>query len=118
MGCVLVDANYHVLATGYNGTPAGAPHCTDTPCAGAGFPSGQGLERCEAIHAEQNALLQCADVRRISLAYVTAFPCVHCVKLLLNTGCQSVIYGENYSHSEAVEMWERSGRRRLSVPRG
>jgi hypothetical protein len=40
------------------------------------LPSGTGLDVCEAIHAEQNALLQCKDVEQIDTAYVTAMPCM------------------------------------------
>ena len=86
VGCVLTDAGNRVLATGYNGVPAGEPHCVgETPCPGAGEPSGTGLDRCEAIHAEQNALLQ---LRRgsdeVRACFSTTFPCAHCLKLLLH----------------------------------
>lgn len=47
-GCVLVDRNNHVLATGYNGVAAGLRHCIDVPCGGANLPSGQGLSACES----------------------------------------------------------------------
>lgn len=110
VGCVLVNSRGHVLATGYNGVPSGSVHCTDTPCAGAGFPSGQGLDHCEAVHAEQNALLQCRDIFDIETAYVTTMPCMTCTKLLLNTSCQRIVYIESYPHSEATEFWRKNGR--------
>lgn len=110
VGCVLVNSRGHVLATGYNGVPSGSAHCTDTPCAGASFPSGQGLEHCEAVHAEQNALLQCRDIFDIQTAYVTTMPCMTCTKLLLNTSCQRIVYIESYPHSEAAEFWRKNGR--------
>jgi len=55
VGCVLVNSRKHILATGYNGVASGMPHCIDEPCPGANYPSGEGLDKCEAIHAEQNA---------------------------------------------------------------
>ena len=85
VGCVLVNARGHVLSTGYNGVAAGVPHCNERvleapsdvgllhagiigrrvtwphACPGAGAASGTNLDGCEAIHAEQNALLQCRD---------------------------------------------------------
>jgi len=115
VGCVLVDANGYVLSTGYNGVAHGQPHCIDSPCPGSGFPSGEGLDRCEAIHAEQNALLQCPDTRKIHTAYVTAFPCVHCVKLLLNTSCTLITYAEPYSHGASPELWSNAQRLRRRV---
>lgn len=43
VGCIFVDKNHHVLATGYNGVAAGLDHCTDSPCPGCGAPSGESL---------------------------------------------------------------------------
>ena len=79
-------------------------------CSGANLPSGQGLDACQAIHAEQNALLQCRDVYAIDTCYVTVSPCVTCVKLLLNTSCKRVVFSEAYAHSEAREWWLKAGR--------
>ena len=115
VGCVLVSARGHVLATGYNGVPRGHTHCIDTPCAGASMPSGTGLDHCEAIHAEQNALLQCRDVMEIHTAYVTAMPCMTCTKLLLNTGCQRIVYVEPYPHEAARQLWIKNGRAIVST---
>jgi len=105
VGCVLLDDKGLVLATGYNGPASGLPHCIDSPCRGAALPSGEGLDVCEAIHAEQNALIQCTDVRRIKTCYVTVSPCVHCVKMLMNTGCSRIVFGNAYSHPDARDLW-------------
>ena len=106
VGCVLVDADHHVLATGYNGVASGEAHCIDYPCAGADLPSGTGLEKCEAIHAEQNAILQCNDVRQIKTAYVTVSPCVTCTKLLMNTGCTRIVFSNEYTDTSAARLWK------------
>lgn len=79
-------------------------------CAGANSPSGTNLEGCQAIHAEQNALLQCRDVYEIHTACVTTSPCVTCCKLLLNTSCERIIFANTYPHPEAKELWVRAGR--------
>lgn len=113
VGCVLVNSRNHVLATGYNGVPRGRAHCIDHPCPGANLPSGTGLDVCEAIHAEANALLQCRDVFDIDTVYCTASPCVSCTKLLLNTSATYIIFSEPYPHSAAQELWENSGKNRL-----
>jgi dCMP deaminase len=110
VGCVLVDARGHVLSTGYNGPAAGEPHCIDQACPGAGLASGTGLEACEALHAEQNALLQCSDVWRIHTVYCTDSPCITCVKLLLNTSAQRICFVRAYPHSASEALWTRSGR--------
>jgi dCMP deaminase len=120
VGCVLLNSRGHVLSTGYNGVAAGMPHCnhhdpfheTGFPysCDGAWAPSGTNLDACQAIHAEQNALLQCRDVYDIHTAYVTASPCVTCCKLLLNTACQRIVFVEEYPHAAARDLWTASGR--------
>lgn len=79
-------------------------------CAGAEALSGTNLDGCEALHAEQNALLQCREVYDIDTCYVTASPCITCIKLLFNTGCQRIVFIEEYPHPEARELWITVGR--------
>lgn len=61
VGCVLFDVDGFPIGAGYNGSPAGAPHCIDHPCPGAGLPSGTGLSLCEAIHAEAKVARACVE---------------------------------------------------------
>jgi len=104
VGCVLVDASGRILATGYNGVPRGCPHCIDVPCAGANAPAGADL--CEAVHAEQNALLQCRDVDKIHTCYVTHMPCMRCIKQLMNTSCQDIVYLDGTLEQPAArDLW-------------
>ena len=116
VGCILTNKRNHVLATGYNGVAAGRPHCIDNKCAGALFPSGSGLDKCEAIHAEQNAMLQCRDVHEIYACYATTAPCITCTKLLLNTSCQEIYFIEDYPQAKASKkLWEDAGREWHSI---
>lgn len=109
VGCVLVDKLGQILSTGYNGVARGLPHCNEgNACAGAGHDSGQGLEICEAIHAEQNALLQCHDVQQIDTVYVTASPCRHCMKLIMNTSAKRVVFLSEYSQS-SKDLADKAG---------
>ena len=103
VGCVLIDSYGHIIGTGFNGVGRGLEHCIDNPCGGVDYPRGEGLDVCEAIHAEQNALLQCADVQSIGTAYVTHSPCMHCAKLFLNTGTKKLIFSELYM-IEALDL--------------
>lgn len=130
VGCVLLNARGHVLSTGYNGVAAGQRHCNEEiihppmevehsrtirvtshpfSCPGAQSPSGMNLDGCQAIHAEQNALLQCRDVYSIHTCYVTASPCITCTKLLLNTSCERIVFLDAYPH-EAADLWVAAGR--------
>ena len=120
VGCILLNDRGHVLATGYNGVAAGQPHCNHhdqfhevgfpNACSGAHSPTGTNLDGCQAIHAEQNALLQCRNVYTIHTAYTTTSPCMTCAKLLLNTSCQRIVFFEAYVNQEAKKLWEDAGR--------
>jgi dCMP deaminase len=111
VGCILVDKYNHIIGSGYNGNASGLIHCIDIACPGATLPSGEGLNICEAIHAEQNALMQCIDVQAITTIYTTSFPCMHCLKMLLNTSCKHIVYYHRYADFlQTSVLWERSGR--------
>ena len=111
VGFVLVNGRNQILSTGYNGKASGLVNCLEVPCAGADSPSGSNLDACEALHAEQNALLQCPDVSQIVKAYGTTAPCITCVKLFLNTGCREIVFLDDYPHSESSKrIWEKAGR--------
>ena len=76
VGCVLVDKDSYVVSTGYNGPPTGTPNCTDVPCGGQTQKSGQGLNLCQAIHAEINAYNQAGDrLVTVTDMFLTAGPC-------------------------------------------
>jgi len=109
VGCVLTDIDGVIVGTGYNGVPRGCRHCIDVPCPGAHAPKGADL--CEAVHAEQNALLS-PESHRAFTAYITHAPCMRCTKLLLNTNIQTVIFSHVYnSEANAEDLWKRQGRK-------
>jgi len=127
VGCVLANAHGHILAVGYNGVTAGMPHCNEErpgldhwqqaerlveyfphACKGHDLPPGQ--DSCEAVHAEQNALLQCRDPWEIETAYVTLSPCKSCMKLLLNTSCKRLVIAAKHTDIAPLELWQRVGR--------
>jgi len=111
VGCVLTREDGHILAIGYNGQYPGALHCNEgNPCPGWEAPSGTNLDGCEAIHAEQNALMLVPDVRQIYSCYSTVAPCMTCTKLLLNTGTKRILFAQDYTHPEAEALWQRAGR--------
>lgn len=100
VGCVLLDSNNRIIGNGYNGPPRGAVHCTETRCPGSGFGSGKSLDKCHAIHAEQNALMDCSDILQIQAVYCTTKPCIHCMKMIVNTSAKEVYYLEDYPTDE------------------
>lgn len=95
VGCVLVrDRN--ILSTGYNGSAAGASHCDEE---GHLLVGGHCVR---TVHAEANAIaLAAKHGTRVAsaTAYVTATPCYHCHKLLLNAGVVRIVVGEAYGEA-------------------
>ena len=108
VGCVLVDSQNHVVATGYNGVPTGFTHCIDTPCLGAQYPTGQGLDVCEAIHAEVNALLQLRSDDELT-AYMTVTPCFTCGKMFANSKVKRIVALEEYVHTQTSNILSKAG---------
>lgn len=113
VGAVIVKDN-HVLATGYNGSPAGIAHCSETGCLRAqmNVPSGQRHELCRGLHAEQNAIIQAAKMG-ISIEgatlYCTTQPCVICTKMIINAGITRVVIKESYPDELAQQMAQEAG---------
>lgn len=103
-----------ILATGYNGAPAGLRHCLDIGCLREkmGIPSGQRHELCRGLHAEQNVIIQAAmhGVRLESAEiYCTTQPCLICTKMLINCGIASIIFDHGYPDELAVDMLGEAG---------
>ena len=93
VAAIIVDVQHRVLATGYNGVPSGFAHCIDTPCPGARDVSGD-TRRCLAVHAEQNAILQCHELARAHTLYLSVHPCKICALMIANTPiCRVVTLG-------------------------
>jgi dCMP deaminase len=81
VGAIIVDSNRKILATGYNGSIPGDPHCEDVGC----LVVDNSCKR--TVHAEANALVQ-FDVGGYVLRltpytiYCTMEPCSGCMKLI------------------------------------
>ena len=109
VGAVIVrDKN--ILATGYNGAPAGMPHCIDSGCLvyTSRTPTGEVEENCfRTIHAEINAIAQAAkngaSIRDADI-YITHTPCIHCFKVLINTGIGRILYEKPYKLETLEEL--------------
>lgn len=91
VGCVIINNN-RVLATGYNGFLPGAPHISRV----------QNDHEQFTVHAEQNSICDAAS-RGISLnnstAYITHYPCLNCLKLLIASGIKNIKYLYDYHNN-------------------
>ena len=109
---VILDSVGHVVSTGYNGGPPGAPHCIDGGCPRlkANSPSGSSYDNCIAIHAEQNALIRGgADRMAGGTLYVNGPPCYSCAKMIANSGISRVVFTRDpdYDHGYWVAVSEK-----------
>lgn len=118
VGAVIVYDG-HVIAHGYNGAPAGLPHCRDMskpyhvsdgivrPCEDA---PGQGC--MNAVHAEENAIAYAARVGvRCDGAslYCTHEPCLRCARLIIQSGIYRVVYQVPYRNHDGLSLLTRAG---------
>ena len=106
VGAILVK-NKRVIATGYNGSPSNSPHCIDVGCKIVD-------NHCvRTIHAEQNALFQCARYGVSSegaTIYCTHFPCLLCTKSIIQAGISEVVYLNDYKNDNyAIELLQEAG---------
>ena len=121
VGAVIVR-DKSILATGYNGSPAGMPHCTEVGCLiyENKTPAGDVELNCfRTIHAEINAIAQAAkngSSIRDAAIYITHTPCIHCYKVLINTGIQRVCYEKAYKLHTLEELLRVSGVELVEVP--
>jgi dCMP deaminase len=105
VGAVLVR-DKSILATGYNGSIRGLPHCDE---------EGHLMEEghcVRTVHAEANAVAQAArNGVRIEGAgiYVTASPCWQCFRLVANAGVVRIVFGEFYRDPKIFEFAQRLG---------
>jgi dCMP deaminase len=105
VGAVIVR-DRSILATGYNGSIKGLPHCDDV---------GHLMEEghcVRTVHAEANAIVQAArngmgiDASDI---YVTASPCWGCFRLIANAGIKRIIFGELYRDQKIFTNAKEAG---------
>ena len=96
VGAVIVS-NGRVISMGYNGAPAGMPHCIhleDSPCE-------------NAVHAEANAIAFAARngvATEEASIFVTHQPCLACAKLIINAGIKFVGFEYPYRMEDGLEL--------------
>lgn len=123
VGCV-IHRDGRILVQGYNGAPAGLPHCDHRcDCPGglerilrrefAHRPECNSLKPCtRAVHAEQNSISFAARWG-VGLegahAMITHQPCVSCAQSMINAGLKSVHYVEPYRLPDGINLLGEAG---------
>lgn len=126
VGCVIAR-DRRIIATGYNGAPAGMAHCdhkrpTFKQAQPYGLPDHDPdpyawpplrETGCKvAVHAEANAL---AFAARHGMAtdrtdlYTTLSPCYECAKLIINAGISRVLFDRPYRDHSGLDLLAAAG---------
>lgn len=98
VGCV-IEKDGRIIATGCNGTPAGALNCCDVS-ESKGWDMSKPEDRLKhrewsdvnEIHAEMNAVMTAGESVKGANVYVTVEPCNQCAKNLVQAGIKSVTF--------------------------
>jgi dCMP deaminase len=131
VGVVIAAPDNRILSTGYNGAPAGMPHCTHTcTCSyererqmaiinkqmftALGHEDGcHGQRACEvAVHAEANSIAWAARHGiwlEGSSMFTTLAPCLKCAQLIINAGILTVYYNAEYRITDGLELLGDAG---------
>ena len=99
VGCILVKEN-RIISQGYNGFISGCEHKSVL----------RDNHEMATIHAEQNAVSDCAK-RGVScedsVAYITHYPCINCMKIMTASGISSIKYINDYKNDELVDYFSK-----------
>jgi len=108
-GAIIVDADNRIVATGYNGAARGEKECLEVGTCWReenNIPHGQQYEKCVAVHAEANAIINCDPkyFNGTSTIYIygcdkdnnicDASPCLMCDRMIKNAKLNLCYYGD------------------------
>ena len=106
VGAVLIKDS-HIVSTGYNGAPSGFSHCTPESCVRQNLKSGEKPELCRGVHSEINCIIQAAihgtSIQGNTTLYSTHFPCMSCLKLIINARIKRLVYREEYNMENKIK---------------
>lgn len=116
-GAVIVKDRV-IISTGYNGSPRGIKNCIDlNKCTRQeqNIPSGERYELCEAVHAEQNAIINGPPERmKNAIIYIAGFeeddsfadgrPCKLCDRMIRNSQISKIVYLDKNSSLKKIDI--------------
>ncbi len=100
----LIVKDKMIISDGYNGTPSGFENICEDDATGRTKPY--------VLHAEANAITKVAKSANNcegATLYITTSPCIECAKLIIQAGIRRVVYLEQYSSTDGVELLSRVG---------
>lgn len=107
----VITMDHRILSHGYNGVPSGHAHCCDTGHCLKDLAGTEEYKVC--VHAEQNAICQCAKrglaVEGATL-YVNADVCITCAKLMISSGIKRcVVRRDHKGTSDGIDLLRKLG---------
>jgi dCMP deaminase len=111
VGAVIVKDDT-VISYGYNGMPAGWDNTCEFEYTNPQSRQTETITRPEVLHAESNAISKLAKTSNSGLGadiFVTHSPCIHCAKLILQSGIRRVYYGVQYRDDHGIRFLKNSG---------
>jgi len=116
-GAVIVKDKV-IVSTGYNGSPRGMTNCIDIgKCKRKelNIPAGERYELCEAVHAEQNAIINASPERmKGAVIYIAGFeedksfaagkPCKLCDRMIRNAQISEVVYLDSDGEIKKIKI--------------
>lgn len=103
---VVIAKDGRIIATGYNSSPSGLPHCDNVGCE---MVDGHCTR---TVHAEAAVIAFSArhGLPLLGTAlYSTFSPCLSCAKLIINAGLTEVHYINSYGDILALNLLENAG---------
>jgi len=108
-GSVIVGPGHTIIATGYVGAAPGQPHCDEVGHLMRTVidENGKQSQHCvRTLHAEENAILQCAKdgikVQGTTL-YCKMVPCYNCAMRIVRVGIKRVVAQKRY-HADQMSI--------------
>jgi dCMP deaminase len=114
VGAVIVK-NDTIIGIGYNGMPSGWENdCENyfTMIQDTGKRIIESKTKDEVIHAESNAICKVTKSTNSSEGadmFVTHAPCIHCAKLIHQSGIRKVFYRDTYRDDGGLKFLEKCG---------
>lgn len=118
----VISIEGRIIATGYNGAPAGMFHCVHSFQSQVSSALADSIQSqltkavdngCKlAVHAEANAIAFAArhglSVNGATM-HTTLSPCYNCAQLIINAGIEEVIFNSPYRNSEGIDLIQKAG---------
>jgi dCMP deaminase len=109
VGCVIVKDNT-IIGIGYNGMPSGWDNNCEDEIWNVHDGSSELKTKDEVIHAESNAISKVArstNSTHEAELFVTHAPCIHCAKLIHQSGIISVFYSNTYRNELGIDFLKK-----------